>query len=120
MMFWNLFVRPKFRFTEQADVCVTAFESSDETYVRDLFYQHHIGLDIITTSSHPTRELCYKQIYMLGTSVVRSHFEFYAPSMVCSKCGLNPVGSMSKEHLCDFCYMEGEYEKSTGNKWNGE
>lgn len=118
-MYWNIFVRPKFRFTEQADVCVTAFESDDEAFVRELFYKRHIGLDIITTSHHPTRELAYKQIDMLG-SVVRSHFEFYVPAMMCNMCGLNPIGSMSSKHICDFCQMEGEYEINTGNPWNGK
>lgn len=110
-MFWNLFVRPKCRTTNKVDVCVTVFEANDEMFVRDLFYKRHIGLEIITTSSHPTRELAYKQIYDMD-SAIQSHFEFWEKTMMCSECKINPVGSMSPEHLCDFCYMEREYERS--------
>lgn len=115
-MYWNLFLRPKFRFHDKVDVCVTAFESNDETFVQDLFYKRHIGLDIITTSSHPTRELAYKQIYMLGSAIER-HFEFWEKTMMCDECGLHSVGSMSSEHLCDFCHMEKEYEQTAGKPW---
>lgn len=115
-MFWNLFIRPKCRTSKKVDVCVTTFESDDETFVRDLFYKRHIGLEIITTSAHPTRELAYKQIYDMGDAIA-SHFEFWEKTMMCRACGLNPVGSMSAEHLCDFCHMEKEYEKNTGNAW---
>jgi hypothetical protein len=115
-VFWNLFVRPKYRISDKVDVCVTAFEMDDEDIVRALFYKRHIGLDIITTSAHPTRELAYKQIYDMG-EVVENHFEFYEPTLVCSKCHLNQIGSMSKEKICDFCHMESEYETSTGSPW---
>jgi hypothetical protein len=37
--------------------------------------------------------------------------------MMCRACGFNPIGSMSREDLCDFCHMEKEYEKNTGNAW---
>lgn len=116
-MFWNLFIRPKCRISKKVDVCVTTFESDDEVFVLDLFYKRHIGLEIITTSSHPTRELAYKQIYDMG-SAIASHFEFWEKTMMCRWCGLNPIGSMSRENLCDFCHMEKEYEKNTGNTWN--
>jgi hypothetical protein len=115
-MFWNLFIRPKYRMSDKVDVCVTAFEMDDEDILCALFYKRHIGLDIITTSSHPTRELAYKQIYDMG-DVVETHFEFHEPSMMCSLCGLNPVGSMSNEHMCNFCHMESEYKTSTGSPW---
>lgn len=110
-MYWNLFIRPKHRTSNQVDVCVTTFDAEDEAFVRDLFYKRHIGLEIITTSPHPTRELAYKQIDMMGTAV-KSHFEFHEASMMCSQCGFNPVGSMSSEHLCDFCHMENEYART--------
>ena len=110
-MFWNLFIRPKYRTFNTVDVCVTTFESDDESFVRDLFYKRHLGLDIITTSSHPTRELAYKQIDMMG-SAIQSHFEFWEKTMMCRECELNPIGSMSTEHLCDFCHMEREYDHS--------
>lgn len=110
-MFWNLFIRPKRRTTNKVDVCVTTFESNDETFVRDLFYKRHIGLEIITISEHVSREQAYKQIYDLG-SAIQSHFEFWEKTMMCSECKINPIGSMSSEHLCDFCHMEREYEKS--------
>lgn len=110
-MFWNLFIRPKCRTSKKIDVCVTTFEADDESFIRDLFYKRHIGLEIITTSAHPTRELAYKQIYDMGDAI-ESHFEFWEKTMMCRECGLNPVGSMSAEHLCDFCHMEQEYERS--------
>lgn len=110
-MYWNLIVRPKHRTSNKVDVCVTAFDAQDETFVRTLFYKRHIGMDIITTSPHSTRELAYKQIAMMG-SVVQGHFEFDEPSMMCRQCALHPVGSMSEEHLCDFCHMENEYERA--------
>lgn len=116
-MFWNLFIRPKCRTSKKVDVCVTAFEAHVETFVRDLFYKRHIGLEIITTSSHPTRELAYKQIYDMGDAI-ESHFEFWEKTMLCRECGLNPIGNMSSDHLCDFCHMEKAYEKNTGNPWN--
>lgn len=112
-MFWNLFIRPRYRVSEKVDVCVTAFELEDEELVRTLFYKRHLGTEIITTSSHVYRELAYKQIYMLG-SAVQNHFEFYEASMLCYQCGLHGIGSMSNEHLCDFCHMENEYEKEHG------
>jgi len=115
-MFWNIFVHPKFRISDKVDVCVTAFEADDEEFVCDLFYKRHIGMDIITTSQHVTRELAYKQIYDMGDAI-KSHFEFHEASMMCSVCNLNPIGSMSKQHLCDFCHMESEYEKSTTKPW---
>lgn len=115
-MFWNIFIRPKFRTSDKIDVCVTAFELENEDLIRALFYKRHIGLNIITTSQHVTRELAYKQIYEMG-SVIESHFEFHEPSMTCSLCHLNPVGSMSSEYLCDFCHMEKEYDRSTGEPW---
>lgn len=118
-MYWNLFVRPKFRTTNLVDVCVTAFEVQEEKLARALFLKRHIGMDIIMTSSHPTRELAYKQIYMMG-SAVKSHFEFHESSMMCSQCGLNSIGSMSSEPICDFCHMESEYEKKSGKSWNGK
>jgi hypothetical protein len=102
--------------SDKVDVCVTAFEMDDEDRVRALFYRRHLGLDILTTSSHPTRELAYKQIYDMG-DVVKNHFDFYEPTLVCTKCNLNQIGSMSKEMICDFCHMESEYETSTGNPW---
>jgi len=114
-MFWNLYIQPKHRTTDKVDVCVTAFEADDETFVRELFYKRHIGLEIITTSSHPTRELAYKQIYDMG-STIESHFEFWEKTMMCRECGLLTVGSMSSEHLCDFCHMEKEYERSHSKK----
>jgi hypothetical protein len=110
-MVWNLFIRPKCRTSKKVDVCVTTFESDDETFVRDLFYKRHIGLEIITTSSHPTRELAYKQIYDMG-DVIESYFEFWEKTMMCRACGLNPVGSMNAEHLYGFCHTEQEYERS--------
>ena len=110
-MFWNLFIRPKCRTTNKVDVCVTTFESNDESFVRDLFYKRHIGLEISTTSSHPTRERAYKQIYDMG-SAIQSHFEFWEKTMMCRECKINPVGSMSSEYLCDFCHMECEYARS--------
>lgn len=115
-MFWNIFVRPKFRTSDKIDVCVTAFEADDEEFICGLFYKRYIGLDIITTSSHPARELAYKQIYDMG-SVIRSHFEFHEPTLVCTKCHLNQVSSMSPDCICDFCHLESEYETSTGNPW---
>lgn len=115
-MFWNLFIRPKCRISEKVDACVTAFEADDEELVRALFYKRHIGLDIITTSSHPTRELAYKQICDMG-DVVKEYFEFHEPTLVCKKCNLNQIGSMRPELICDFCHLEGEYETSTGNPW---
>lgn len=115
-MFWNIFVRPTYRVTDKVNVCVTAFELENEDLVRALFCMRHIGLDIITTSSHPARELAYKQIYDMG-SVIGSHFEFHEPTLVCTKCHLNQVGSMSPDCICDFCHLESEYETSTGNPW---
>jgi hypothetical protein len=114
-MFWNLFVRPKHRLSDKIDVCVTAFEAEDESFVRNLFYKRYIGLDIITTSSHPTRELAYKQIYDMGT-LIGSHFEFSDVTMMCRKCHINPVGSMGDEKLCMFCYAEEQYERGNKNR----
>ena len=108
-MFWNIFVRPKFRTSDKIDVCVTAFEADGEEFVHALFYKRHLGLDIITASQHVTRELAYKQIYDMGDAI-GSHFEFHDASMMCHECKINPVGSMSSEHLCDFCHMEKEYK----------
>lgn len=110
-MYWNLFVRPKCRLSDKVDVCVTTFEADDESFVHNLFYKRHVGLEIITTSEHVSRELAYKQIYDLG-SVIQIHFEFWEKTMMCSECKINPVGSMNPEHLCDFCHMEREYERS--------
>lgn len=118
-MFWNLFIRPHFRTTDKIDVCVTAFEAEDEEFVRNLFYKRHIGSDIITTSSHPTRELAYKQIYDMG-SVIGTHFEFYEPSMMCRECKINPVGSMGDGTLCYFCHAEEEYERSIKHQENNK
>lgn len=115
-MFWNLFVRPKYRMADKVNICVTAFELENEDLVRALFYKRHIGLEIITTSSHPTRELAYKQIYDMG-DVVKEHFEFHESTLVCTKCHLNQIGSMCPELICDFCHMESEYETSTGIPW---
>ena len=112
-MFWNLFIRPKCRTSNKVDVCVTVFESDDEAFVQDLFYNRHVGLEIITTSSHPSRELAYKQIFDMG-SAIQSHFEFWEKTMMCSECKINPVGSMSSEHLCDFCHIEKEYDTFRG------
>lgn len=109
-MYWNLFVRPLRTITDKVHVCVTAFEAHDEELVRTLFYKRHIGLEIITTSSHPTRELAYKQIYAMGDTV-KSHFEFWEKTMVCSQCGLAGIGSMSDAALCDFCHLENEHER---------
>lgn len=112
-MYWNIFVLPKFRRSKAVDVCVTTFECNDEELVRSLFYKRHVGMDIVTTSSHPTLELAYKQIHMMGTAV-KGHFQFWEESMMCDECGLHSVGSMSDKHLCDFCHMEKEYEKKHG------
>lgn len=116
-MYWNIFVRPKCNVSEQADVCVTSFSTNDEQLVRELFYKRHIGLDIITASHHRTQNLAYKQIEMLG-SAIRSHFEFHEPSMICPKCGLESVGSMSHGQICDFCYIESEYPSKTSKPGN--
>ncbi|MDD3597774.1 hypothetical protein [Sulfuricurvum sp.] len=113
-MFWNLFIRPKHRTSKKVDVCITTFEADDETFVRDLFYKRHVGLEILTTAYHPTREQAYKQIYDMG-SIVQSHFEFWEKTMMCDACGLHSVGSMSDQHLCDFCHMEKEYENKFGS-----
>lgn len=110
-MYWNLFVRPKCRLSDKVDVCVTTFETEDESFIHNLFYKRHVGLEIITTSEHISRELAYKQIHDLG-SAIQSHFEFWEKTMMCGECKINPVGSMNPEHLCDFCHMEREYEKS--------
>jgi hypothetical protein len=115
-VFWNLFIRPKCRISEKVNVCVTAFELENEDLIRALFYKRHIGLDIITTSQHVTRELAYKQIYDMG-DVVKEHFEFHERTLICTKCHLNQIGSMSSELICDFCHLESEYEKSTGIPW---
>lgn len=113
-MYWNLIIRPKHRRSNKVDICVTAFNAEDEESVKDLFYKRHVGLEIITTSAHPTRELAYKQIAMMG-SAVKSCFDFHEASMMCRQCGLNPIGSMSNDHLCDFCHMENEYERNYPN-----
>lgn len=115
-MFWNLFIRPKCRISEKVDVCTTAFELEDEDLVRTLFYIRHIGIEIITTSSHVSRELAYNQIYDMG-DVVKEHFEFHEPTLICKKCHLNQIGSMSPELICDFCHLEREYENSIGIPW---
>lgn len=109
-MFWNIFTRPKFRISDEVDVYVTAFEEEEETSVQDLFYKRHVGLDIITTSSHVTRELAYKQIYDMG-KVIGKHFEFQDATKMCRHCHINPVGSMGNGKLCMFCYAEEEYER---------
>lgn len=118
-MFWNLFVRPKCRLSDKVDVCVTTFETEDESLVHNLFYKRHVGLEIITTSEHVSRELAYKQIYDLG-SVIQSHFEFYEPSMMCRECKINPVGSMGDGTLCYFCHAEEEYERSIKHQENNK
>ncbi len=115
-MYWNLFIRLKGRLSDKVDVCVTAFESDEEQLVRDLFYKRHLGVEILTTSQHVTRELAYKQIYDMGDTI-ENHFEFHEPSMMCHECTINPIGSIS-EGLCNFCSMEKEYTLKTGKPWH--
>lgn len=113
-MFWNIFVRPKFRMSKAVDVCITIFECNDEEQVRSLFYKRHVGVDIVATSSHPSLEQAYRQIELMETTI-KSHFEFWEKSMMCDECGLHPVGSMSDKHICDFCYAEKEFAKKFPN-----
>lgn len=110
-MYWNVFYRQSFCLGDKVCVAVSLFDVDDESLVVELFEKNYVGADLLTTSSHYSRELAYKQIYDMG-DVIKSHGEFYVPSLMCPSCKQNPINPSSSDKECSFCqYENGETEK---------
>jgi hypothetical protein len=102
-MYWNIFYMPIYRMGEKVNVVITTFESDDEVVVRDLFRKSYVGVAILSTSSHWSRELAYKQVYNMG-DMIEGHDDFHLPKKMCSECGLMEASGLSDDGLCIFCH----------------
>lgn len=119
-MYWNVFYRQIHAISDKVCVAVTMFDVDDEALITKLFYKNYLGVELITTSSHPSRELCYKQIYEMG-DVIKSHGEFHEPSLMCPDCRQNPIDDNTEDGLCNFCqYERNESKQRKKHQLGGE
>lgn len=105
MSYWNIFYQPIHRIGDKVDVAVTLFECESAEKVCGLFYKSYVGVRILSTSAHYSRELAYKQIYDLS-DIVYQHNDFHEPKMMCTKCGQNSISALSDDRMCNMCHFE--------------
>ncbi|MFA6145561.1 MAG: hypothetical protein WCW84_14385 [Sulfurimonas sp.] len=102
-MYWNIFYMPLYRIGEKVNVAITTFESDEESVVRELFEKTYVGTAILSTASHWSRELAYKQVYDMG-DIIEGHDDFHLPKRMCKECGLMEPSGLSDDGLCIFCH----------------
>lgn len=98
-MYFNIFYQPIYRIGDKVNVAITMFDCDNEEKVRELFYKSYVGVQILSISTHYTRELAYKQVYDMG-DIIHGHDDFYAPKMMCKKCRQNAISVMSYDDMC--------------------